>query len=172
MSNVLIGIIGVILFIGLAIAGALFLGPRFQESSYNAEAARVINSVRQVSSAAAMYQTDMSGPIPIGTDLSALTSKGYLRTVPGNPYDTSWTVEALDNGFARDGGANVFAWSIGNRSGVCEAIQRQTAQTQAGFAFDDTVHPLSDMLKAGGCFKVAQSIGGAPANSYVAFASF
>jgi len=42
MSNVLIGIIGVILFIGLALAGALFLGPRFQESTNNSRGSAVI----------------------------------------------------------------------------------------------------------------------------------
>src|SRR3546814_7999702 len=56
MSNVLIGIIGVILFIGLAIAGALFLGPRFQESTNNSSASASVQAVSQIASAANMFE--------------------------------------------------------------------------------------------------------------------
>ena len=42
MSNVLIGIIGVILFIGLALAGALFLGPRFQAATISSKASATV----------------------------------------------------------------------------------------------------------------------------------
>ena len=54
MSNVLIGIIGVILFIGLALAGALFLGPRFQQSTNNSKASASVQAVSQVGNAANM----------------------------------------------------------------------------------------------------------------------
>src|SRR3546814_10920461 len=56
MSNVLIGIIGVILFIGLALAGALFLGPRFQESTNNSRASASVQAVSQIASAANMFE--------------------------------------------------------------------------------------------------------------------
>src|SRR3546814_19495658 len=56
MSNVLIGIIGVILFIGLALAGALFLGPRFQESTNNSRASASVQAVSQIASAATMFE--------------------------------------------------------------------------------------------------------------------
>src|SRR3546814_18801710 len=55
MSNVLIGIIGVILFIGLALAGALFLGPRFQESTNNSRPSASVQAVSQIASAANMF---------------------------------------------------------------------------------------------------------------------
>lgn len=56
MSNVLIGIIGVILFIGLALAGALFLGPRFQDSTNNSKAAAVVQTMTQLANASNMYR--------------------------------------------------------------------------------------------------------------------
>src|SRR3546814_17765989 len=56
MSNVLIGIIGVILFIGLALAGALFLGPRFQESPHNSRASSSVQEVSQIASAANIFE--------------------------------------------------------------------------------------------------------------------
>ncbi len=96
MSNVLIGIIGVILFIGLALAGALFLGPRFQEATQNSKASASVQAVDQIANAARMYQVQEGRNIPgnsNGTTLAtttepayiALVGGGYLKTVPNNP---------------------------------------------------------------------------------------
>ena len=56
MSNVLIGIIGVILFIGLALAGALILGDDFRTANNSSKASEMISQLQQVASAANMYQ--------------------------------------------------------------------------------------------------------------------
>ncbi len=56
MSNVLIGIIGVILFIGLALAGALILGDDFKTASSSAQGAAVMNQIKQAADAADMYR--------------------------------------------------------------------------------------------------------------------
>ncbi len=84
MSNVLIGIIGVILFIGLALAGALFLGPRFQESTQNSQAASIMSSLKQVTDAAELRLLDLGVQTTPATDASFLTTGGYLRTAPIN----------------------------------------------------------------------------------------
>src|SRR3546814_10250090 len=55
MSNVLIGIIGVILFIGLALAGALFLGERFLGTKTDSEAARFIAEGAQIANAYELF---------------------------------------------------------------------------------------------------------------------
>ncbi len=62
MSNVLIGIIGVILFIGLALAGALFLGPRFQEATTNSKAAASVQIMKQIADAANLYTVQEGTP--------------------------------------------------------------------------------------------------------------
>ena len=85
MSNVLIGIIGVILFIGLALAGALFLGPRFQESTQNSQAASVMSSLRQASDAAELRMLDLGVSTTPSTHVSFLTNGGYLKAAPSNP---------------------------------------------------------------------------------------
>ncbi|RYY05530.1 MAG: hypothetical protein EON55_26215 [Alphaproteobacteria bacterium] len=96
MSNVLIGIIGVILFIGLALAGALFLGPRFQEATQNSKASATVMVVDQIVNAARLYQLQEGQALPgnaNGTTLAtttepshiALIGGGYLKTVPANP---------------------------------------------------------------------------------------
>ena len=126
MSNVLIGIIGVILFIGLALAGALFLGPRFQDSSNNSKAAAVLSQTKQVADAAALYRVQEGVEFPTETVIDpAVLVPGYLKTAPS--------------------GVNIFRW-VGTEKSVafihlpmteeseriCAAVQRQTGQIKAG----------------------------------------
>ena len=129
MSNVLIGIIGVILFIGLALAGALFLGPRFQESTNNSKAAAAVQGVAQVASAIAMYETQEGVSYPMVSPVQAdgiLITKGYLKSVfresnGGTPYVT----DNYDN--ADIGGRYVILGNLTEE--VCKAVQRQTNRT-------------------------------------------
>jgi hypothetical protein len=90
MSNVLIGIIGVILFIGLALAGALFLGPRFQEASSNSRAAAYVQSVTQIATALDMRAVTSGEAIGDSqrqlTSTDPLVTEGYLKSMPTNPY--------------------------------------------------------------------------------------
>jgi hypothetical protein len=95
MSNVLIGIIGVILFIGLALAGALFLGPRFQEATLNSKASAMAQSVHQLASAANLYEVQEGRTLTsanAGAVTNALVSAGYLKSPPVNPV-ASWTFD-------------------------------------------------------------------------------
>lgn len=111
MSNVLIGIIGVILFIGLALAGALFLGDRFSSSRTQGEAARYMSEGSQISKAYEMYRIN-EGAYPTGlkadgsaydtTETKArlveLKEKGYLKQIPvgssaANPSDGAWYID-------------------------------------------------------------------------------
>lgn len=84
MSNVLIGIIGVILFIGLALAGALFLGPRFQEVSSNSQASAVMTGLKQVSDAASLWGLQ-NGKNHVPSTGTAFLQPDYLKTAPSNP---------------------------------------------------------------------------------------
>src|SRR3546814_3622384 len=92
MSNVLIGIIGVILFIGLALAGALFLGPRFQESTNNSRASASVQAVSQIASAANMFEVQEGRIAAVISDAVVdnddLVERGYLQSVPPNPTAT------------------------------------------------------------------------------------
>ncbi len=91
MSNVLIGIIGVILFIGLALAGALFLGERFQQSRNASNAASVMTSLDQMANAASMRRV-MIGSTGASGRGQYLVDEGYLKTMPSFILDP-------DNGF-------------------------------------------------------------------------
>lgn len=88
MSNVLIGIIGVILFIGLALAGALFLGPRFQEATHNSKASAAVQAAKQVGDAISLYELSTGTTFVPGTAVSTL-APDYLKTVPRDPSGTN-----------------------------------------------------------------------------------
>ncbi len=127
MSNVLIGIIGVILFIGLALAGALFLGPRFQESTNNSRASAAVQAVSQVSSAINMYNVQEGRTYGTDTTGEGLVTDGYLKSVPSNPTGTG--AIALD-----DASANPRYVTMplgGNAEQICAAIVKQTQGSAA-----------------------------------------
>jgi hypothetical protein len=109
MSNVLIGIIGVILFIGLALAGALFLGPRFSTTQTTASVATLMSGMKQVADAADMRKVDLGKSYnpSMGAEFLA---PDYLKTLPrspvplatANPGDYRWSIQ-LNNNLYADG---------------------------------------------------------------------
>jgi type II secretory pathway pseudopilin PulG len=121
VSNVLIGIIGVILFIGLALAGALFLGPRFQESTNNSKASAMVQAVSQVAHAANLYELQEGRKVADGSPTALAPS--YIKSIPTNP---EW-VSGLEIGSATRFRL-VFApmGSSEQMASVCKAIQKQT----------------------------------------------
>lgn len=87
MSNVLIGIIGVILFIGLALAGALILGDDFRSVKWSTGGAGMLAQVDQVAKAASMKQLKTGSPASLGP-VTPLIPR-FLKTMPMNPASAS-----------------------------------------------------------------------------------
>jgi hypothetical protein len=177
VSNVLIGIIGVILFIGLALAGALFLGERFAQSRNTSVAASTIQAVTQVTNGINLYNTENGSPMAAATDPNVLADPAarYLKSIPTNPTggagavilsDTATSVNTLP-------GRLVVMKLAGATADVCKAIARQTTSGldtvgQNGFveANDATEMPRGPA----GCFLVKTAFGALDANGYYAFA--
>jgi len=187
MSNVLIGIIGVILFIGLALAGALFLGPRFQESTNNSKAAAVVQSVSQVAHAANLFEVSEGRAYVSGsseqTGVDELISLKYLKSRPTNPvksvsgvqYGTlvvsatgnfsgkgGWAVTPLND----DADASVSSEAVR----VCRAVAQQNGQTLPA---DGSVPIATDPLATGrqvGCIRSSTQWGVIGTNRIIAFA--
>ena len=87
MSNVLIGIIGVILFIGLALAGALILGYDFLGASASSRAAAVTSQLQQGVQAISMYQLKTGRTMTAGdynNSGQTLLTPRFLKTMPVN----------------------------------------------------------------------------------------
>lgn len=84
MSNVLIGIIGVILFIGLALAGALILGDDFRTASSSSQAAAVVSQLQQTQSAIEMWRLKTGQRTVMTQDTTFLVPR-FLKTGAVNP---------------------------------------------------------------------------------------
>jgi len=185
MSNVLIGIIGVILFIGLALAGALFLGPRFQESTQNSKAAAAMQAVSQVSHAANLYEVSEgvriqgSGGVPITSSTSADTIRfrrsGYLKSIPVNPTGMGREIGLLGSTNGAVGNASDAALSLGNSEAaakLCDVIRRQSGDTSATVP-TDPLYLVSTGRRSSGCWRPSATSGEfdavAATNDYIVF---
>jgi len=84
MSNVLIGIIGVILFIGLALAGALFLGDQFKKATARTNASIIIGQISQMTQALEMYRLKTGIAKPTCQTVEFLVPR-FLKSVPVSP---------------------------------------------------------------------------------------
>ena len=125
MSNVLIGIIGVILFIGLALAGALFLGPRFQESRTNSDASATIQRVSQLAHATSLYELEQGRRFmpSQGMPWQELTP-GYIKELPKDVtgrIDLNWN-ERISTPIAY----TVLGGPVDDARSLCAAIVKQT----------------------------------------------
>ena len=123
MSNVLIGIIGVILFIGLALAGALILGDDFKSSKSDSDAAAIISQMGQASQALAMYELKTGQRYPDFTNIQdndARLIPRFLKKAPegrggGRAVPFTQSSPAAGRRFVVLGGLS---------AADCEAIQR------------------------------------------------
>lgn len=141
MSNVLIGIIGVLLFIGLALAGALLLGDDFKAAGTDTKAAAVVQAMSQTTNAVEMYKLKTGGTLRSNdvTSTHALIPR-FLKAAPVNPVTKLENIRIGDlYGGASSGTAmsiNVPLGSDDLARNVCESIQRQTGQIAPTASFD------------------------------------
>ena len=174
MSNVLIGIIGVILFIGLALAGALILGEDFKTTSSSSKAAQTMSQLQQGAHAISMYQLKSGQQYKINDRLIVLMPR-FLKSIPVLPTGYSearvYTNRGDTIGTTGDPPVMVATMMPLSEEDTCKAIQEQTNGTQnyvTALNSDDI--PKSP---AAGCFRSA-GIGSYHLNntSYVAYVRF
>ena len=80
----LIGIIGVILFIGLALAGALILGDDFRSATNETQGAAAVNQLQQVKAAFDMWKLK-TGQSSINNQNTAFLVPRFLKSQAINP---------------------------------------------------------------------------------------
>ncbi len=169
MSNVLIGIIGVILFIGLALAGALFLGPRFQEATINSKVSAWTQAQAQVAHAVNLRELSEGARMQSSLDpdgiRAQLAAKGYLKSAPVNPWgDEYYFVLRDEEGYEIGTSAYVMNGFYADRAKdmrFCAAIAKR-AGLMGGT--DDTPPAMSRPTGSFGCFRNTGSYGGGNAN--------
>jgi len=165
MSNVLIGIIGVILFIGLAVAGALYLGDRFTSAGNESRAAATISQIAQISNAIQMYEMKTGQTFTAGTSLGTLMPR-FLRSLPSNPttgpVPETYTAQVVSSG----GRTSLVLMELGTRAeAVCQAISRQSGLAAIPVANDVASVPGGNA----GCFRTSAVIGNARSSVYYAY---
>jgi hypothetical protein len=181
MSNVLIGIIGVILFIGLALAGALFLGPRFQDAQIDSKASAAVASVTQVAHSISLMTMNEGKPYRTGQSMLKGTSpdgpvdKGYLKSLPPGPINPIMAYFTVDrNWSAVDGGEAAYVVVVADsldqayNEKVCLRIVKQTGQDP-----NATIVPRQDTGGTAntGCFKATlNAVKGINSGNYYVFA--
>ena len=176
MSNVLIGIIGVILFIGLALAGALFLGPRFAESRSTSVGAATVQAVNQVGSAVSLRNTENANVLEAGADPDVLRVANYLKAVPVNPSGGSPIVilGAAGQGSGSEGSLVVGRLPDAAGGEICSAIVKQTknADDRVGTGGYPIVEGAGDLPTGPtGCFRMGTgNLNALEAEGFYAFA--
>ncbi len=179
MSNVLIGIIGVILFIGLALAGALILGDDFRTARSDTQAAAAASQLQQVKAAIDMWKLK-TGQSTITNQNTAFLVPRFLKIQATNPTSAGRTnatnyqyTVRTNNDVCPDGADEVGTVSshvmipVGQDS-VAQAICQAISDQHTGGVMSTSVRPTNTI----GCARVdAQPQCGYPGIWYMAYAT-
>lgn len=155
VANVLTGIMGAAMSIGLTLAGGSHLAPRFAEAEQTAKAAMVITAVRQTGQAVAMASTLDGGVKPGLEGTRSLISSGWLLSAPTNPTSDQPAASPVLS-IGTDGTRFVTMPLIADDGTLCRAVAKQSGTTGtvdrvdaeaplSGCAFDDRGRPMAFM---------------------------
>lgn len=139
MSNVIIGVIGVVLFIVLATASAIFLGQQFTDMHNAGMAAAVVSQAGQIDNAISLY-TQQNGQLPDVSQpsvvLTNLVATGFLKSVP-NAGGGNWAMGS-------SGESRSVIGPGANAAKVCIAARRQMSMPNPGTPLACTNPALTD----------------------------
>jgi hypothetical protein len=180
VSNVIIGIIGVILFIGLALAGASFLGGTLTDGRTQSDVAQIMTSGQQMAVATRLYRVKTGSQLPNTLNNPAtLISADMLKAVPGNPIvpaNTPFTVDQTGSLTAQRPGYVLMYLGQGERAyNACIEIEIQAGSTDrlAPGTMQTTIAFLSRATRSKiGCHRNQGFFGGnggASAGEYLAY---
>lgn len=131
MSNVLIGIIGVILFIGLAMASVVILGEDFMTAGASSRAAAISSHLQQYSTGinTLAYKRGVILPANSGVNFAQeLVNRGAIKSIPRNPVTNAPYYPADQNGSATANPIRIVYTPMDTSArakDVCYAIEEQ-----------------------------------------------
>jgi hypothetical protein len=166
MSNVLIGIVGVILFIGLALAGATFFGPITSDSISQAKANTVILALATTVSGVATRNRELETSTQASASLESLVPD-YIDELPRSPIGGAAVMLTSSSGSTTNGSARFVVTSLGTgKEGfdVCRFVNQASGNGDA----PGDVSSLSSG-RSSGCGTGASTIGPFASAEYVAF---
>lgn len=161
MSNVLIGIVGVILFIGLALAGAVFFGPLMRGSVDEGKASGTSQVLAATATAVSIRNRELETRTPSGS--TVILAPDYLEKTPSNPVNGE-AVYLLDGSGSGSGPAVYAATRMpADNIAMCEYLSK--AGGGASVESANRVPP-----RRMGCVRLASAMGPYAAGDYVGFA--
>ena len=162
MSNVLIGIVGVILFIGMALAGAVFFGPLMKGSVDEGRASGTSQVLAATASAVSVRNRTLETRTPSGS--SVVLAPDYLDKTPLNPVNGE-AIYLLDANGSGSGPAMYAATRMpADRIGMCEYLSR----SGGGSVPVASVNAIPRLRM--GCVRLNSSVGPYAVGDYVGFA--
>lgn len=128
MSNVLMGLIGVVLFAGLAMMAASNFGSSFIESSNNGRAVAILSATGQIAQAVTLVRMTDGTTLDASADLEAeLVVPRYLKVLPVNPILTVVPPILVTDAGATTGPGTAAIMDMGGQSRpLCIAIARSS----------------------------------------------
>ncbi len=138
MSSVLVGIIAVVLFVGMALIASIFLGGQFQTASAKSQALSMTQKAQQLGQATSLYWTEEGIPVVARSSVMTLLRKGYLKKIPVNPYvdkgGSPFRILFSGDVYSSNYYADVILVDMGSdmdAEAVCSAINRQTTGSES-----------------------------------------
>ena len=152
MANVLMGIVGVVLFIGMALAGASFFGPVMGDAVLEGRANGLIQVLSTTAGAVSVRNRELE-TTTTGSINSNILFPDYVDDVPSNPVN-GWAVMLLTvNGMADTGLARIVGSKLGEADvAMCSYIDKLGGG--AGIAINpatgQATNPLAGVVAAAG----------------------
>ncbi len=132
MSNVLIGIIGVILFIGLALAGALILGDDFKTANSGTRAAAILSQGRQIQHALSMYYIKTGSPLPYTISGARTTTSDLMpRFLKPFSNEFNWHFHSINGAafasteFIQDEQSRLTCLEVQRQAGIISDVENE-----------------------------------------------
>jgi hypothetical protein len=177
VSSVLIGIIGVALFIGIAVGGAVFLGPQFERSQDSAVSERVVANLSEIATGInnARLSANITGGQTLATPFNLMQS-GFLTQVPEVPAGRGFVIldaSGVDASHASDPNAwspRYVALSVVDDQGLCTMIERKAQNLPSGSQVPTGTSSFSSLPnRPAGCFRDGVAMQNIAAGDYVAY---
>lgn len=146
VPNVLMGILGSTVTMGLALAGGSQIGPQFRKVDETTRAAMAISAVRQTGQAVIMA-TALDGGVRPGIDgTMSLVRSGYLNGTPRNPTSDQPAGSPVVT-MGRDGTRFVAMPLVADDGTLCDAVVKQSTSSRI---LDD----LDSSAPTSGCARI------------------
>ncbi|AXK44112.1 hypothetical protein [Erythrobacter aureus] len=160
MSQILLGIIGVTIFIISAIAGVSYLGPTFMQSTTDSEAGVGLQGLSQISMAIHLREMETQSATEVGFNLDGL-APDYLPEIPENPFSAIDPILVTGVGTLaqRPGEFVLMPVETANAQQICNSISRQGGGSDVApnIFISEIVEPL-------GCFRSKKEYAGGAVN--------